>query len=93
MIFRNDLALSRLRGIKTIFRKSIVEQTQFLMDIEDVDLLKMLNYKAQAGKIYIVWFMLFNVTFNNISVISLSSILLVEETGIPEENHRPAVSH
>ena len=87
------MALSRLRGIKTIFRKSIVEQTQFLMDIEDVDLLKMLYYKAQAGKIYIVWFMLFNVTFNNISVISLSSILLVEETGIPEENHRPAVSH
>ena len=37
--------------------------------------------------------MVFNVTFNNISVISWWSVLLVEETGIPRENHRPAVSH
>jgi len=32
----------------------------------------------------------FNATFNNISVISCRSVLLVEETG---ENHRPATSH
>jgi len=31
--------------------------------------------------------MLFNATFNNISVISWLSVLLVEETGGPEENH------
>jgi hypothetical protein len=37
--------------------------------------------------------MVFNATFNNISVISWWSILLVEETGVQEENHRPAVSH
>jgi hypothetical protein len=34
-----------------------------------------------------VCLMLFNATFNNISVISLQSVLLVEETGGPEENH------
>ena len=34
--------------------------------------------------------MVFNATFNNISVISWQSVLLVEETGVPEENHRPA---
>ena len=34
--------------------------------------------------------MVFNATFNNISVISWRSVLLVDETG---ENHRPAVSH
>jgi len=28
-----------------------------------------------------------NATFNNISVISWQSILLVEETGVPRENH------
>jgi hypothetical protein len=28
------------------------------------------------------WFMVFNATFNNISVISRQSILLVEETGV-----------
>jgi hypothetical protein len=32
--------------------------------------------------------MVFNVTFNNISVISWRSVLLVEETGVSWENHR-----
>jgi len=36
--------------------------------------------------------MAFNTTFNNISVISLRSVLLVEETGVPRENYRPARS-
>jgi len=35
----------------------------------------------------------FNTTFNNISVILWQSVLLVEETGEPGENHRPAVGH
>jgi hypothetical protein len=37
-----------------------------------------------------VWFMVlvFNATSNNISVISWWSVLLVEETGVPRENHR-----
>jgi len=34
--------------------------------------------------------MVFNATFNNISVISWRSVLLVEETGMAGENHRPA---
>ena len=37
--------------------------------------------------------MVFNATFNNISVISWQSDLLVEETGGPCENHRPVESH
>jgi hypothetical protein len=36
--------------------------------------------------------MVFNATFNNMSVISWRSLLLVEETGVPGENHRPAAS-
>ena len=32
----------------------------------------------------------FKATFNNISVILWRSFLLVEETGVPGENHRPA---
>ena len=32
-------------------------------------------------------------TFNNNSVISWQSVLLVGEIGIPRENHRPAASH
>jgi len=35
----------------------------------------------------------FNNTFNNISVISWRSVLLVEETGVSGENHRPDTSH
>ena len=38
-------------------------------------------------------FMVFNVTFNTISTMSWRSVLLVEETGVPRENHRPVVSH
>ena len=37
------------------------------------------------------WFMVFNATFNNISAISWWLILLVEETGVPGENHWPVV--
>jgi hypothetical protein len=38
-------------------------------------------------------FMVFNVTFNNISVISWRSVLLEEETGGPGENHLSVASH
>jgi hypothetical protein len=38
----------------------------------------------------LVWY---KATFNNISVISWQSVLLVEETGVPGENHLPVASH
>jgi hypothetical protein len=37
--------------------------------------------------------MVFNTTFNSISVILWQSVLLKEETGVPGENHWPAASH
>ena len=37
--------------------------------------------------------MVFNATFNNISAIWWQSVLLVEETGVPGENHRPTARH
>jgi hypothetical protein len=39
--------------------------------------------------LFLCFFMVFNATFNNISFISWRSVLLVEETGGPGENHRP----
>jgi len=36
--------------------------------------------------------MVFNATFNNISVLSWLSVLLVGETGEPGENNRPVAS-
>ena len=35
----------------------------------------------------------YRVTFNNISVTSWWSVLLVKETGVPGENHGPIASH
>jgi hypothetical protein len=37
--------------------------------------------------------MVFSTTFNNILAILWLSILLMEESGVPSENHRPAASH
>jgi hypothetical protein len=52
--------------------------------------------KEKQYNTYVNWFMVFNASFNNISVISWQSVLLVEVTGgpgVPGENHRPAASH
>ena len=38
-------------------------------------------------------FLMFNATFNNISIISWRLVLLVEEIGGPGENHRPVTSY
>ena len=45
---------------------------------------------------FIVWFRLLYVVYaisNNISVILWRSVLMVEETGVPGENHQPVASH
>jgi len=50
--------------------------------------------KILTGKRFcLVWFMVFNATFNNILVISWQSVLLVKATGVPGKNHPPAASH
>jgi hypothetical protein len=41
-------------------------------------------------RLFLAWFI---AIFNNISVLSLRSILLVEEIGVPGENHRHTASH
>ena len=40
-----------------------------------------------------VMIVVFNATFNNMSVISWRSTLFVEETGVPGENNRHAAGH
>ena len=52
------------------------------------------NYNRKYDKwLGLVWFMVFNATFKNFSVISWRSVLFLEETGVPRENHRPVASH
>jgi hypothetical protein len=53
------------------------------------------NIETEQNEFSETWVrvMVFNTTFNNISVISWWSVLLVEETGVSGENHRPVASH
>jgi hypothetical protein len=39
------------------------------------------------------WFLVFSATFSNISAISWRPVLVVEEAGVPRENHRPWASN
>jgi len=45
--------------------------------------------EARDFRIQGLWVMVFNATLNHISVISWRWVLLVEETGVSGENHRP----
>ena len=53
----------------------------------------MYGFVCACVKRKVLWLMVFNATFNNTSVISWPSILLVEKTKVPGENHRPVASH
>jgi hypothetical protein len=70
-----------------------------------MDLENKLNipYRQRTVMAVIVWYlnlqielglgvMVFNATSNSISDISWWSVLLVEETGVPREKHRPATN-
>jgi len=48
------------------------------------------NFRLDQNRVKV---MVFNSTFNNISVIWWWSVLLVEENGVSRENHRQTLSH
>jgi hypothetical protein len=51
---------------------------------------RMLNIIPESADVYCDgWFMVFDATFNNISVILWRSVLLVEETGVPPPQEKP----
>ena len=49
--------------------------------------------KISINSLFCLGFMVLSATSNNISVISWRSVLLVEETAIPGENHQPVAGH
>ena len=59
--------------------------------------MKTVSYEIDIHVIYLIgwfdWYMVLNATFNNISAISWRSVLLLEETGVLGENHRPVSSY
>jgi len=59
----------------------------------EILLIKRYTLKTLTKNLYDVCLMVFNATFNNISVISWWSVLLVGETEGPGENHRLVASH
>jgi hypothetical protein len=73
-----------------------------LVIFQTVELYRGDNLCSKSGAVYnnnifltlniFVCLMVFNATFNNISVILWQSVLLVEETGVPGEIHQPAAS-
>ena len=60
------------------------------------------TYQGQTKRYTVSWWdcnivrvraIVFNATFKNISAMSWGSVLLVEETGVHRENHRPATCY
>ena len=51
------------------------------------------QYQKYIDLILIDLILVFNATFNSISAISWRPVLVVEEAGVPGENHRPWASN
>ena len=74
--------------------KALVELTDALLKIVYLNPLFYKHLGRESKSLSVdVCLMVFNATFNNYSVISWRSVLLVEETRVPGGNHRPAASH
>jgi hypothetical protein len=90
------LAMNRYIGVDS-YRK---EEKSYSLQLKG---LRPLLYYYRILKACCIWLyqsftfrvrvMVFKATFNNISVISWRSVLLVEETGVPGENHQTVASH
>jgi hypothetical protein len=63
-----------------------------LTTVRRVVVIKILRERNQLVKDAKRGVLVINATFNNISGISWQSVLLIEETGVPEQNHRPATN-
>jgi hypothetical protein len=92
----SDKILSKFHGINSIREKPIFLAflNQIVHDFQNRKkwILKFSFTRTALLKTIVLfsgWFMV----FSNISVISWRSVLLVEETGIPGENHRPVANH
>jgi hypothetical protein len=71
----------------------IREKSILMIFVQYIDLLQVPFLLLTCYESSRVRAMVFNVTFNTFSVISWRSVLLLEETGVPEKTHRPAASH
>ena len=72
------------------YKKLIEFINQGQLSFKYVKTFNMDEYVGKKYKFCLVWFMVFNATFDNISWLS---VLLVDDTEVHGENHRPAESH
>ena len=89
----------------SIYARTIVKCHESWKATQLIVELKMMKNKRNNNIFNCIWWcrnviisiliclMVFNATFNNFSAISCRSVLLVEETGVPGENHWPVESH
>ena len=75
----------RLVGIEPLLRREVKGK----LEAEVRKLQEIAEYKW----IDLIDFWCFNATFSNISAISWRPVLVVEEAGVPGENHRPWASN
>ena len=61
------------------------------LPLRTLELLQVFTFKVEV--VSVGWFVVCNATFNNISVVSWRSVLLMDETGVTGDNHRPVASH
>jgi hypothetical protein len=86
--------VSHLPVIALVFCTMTDYQGHFSVLVGEINIWKNIEWNVIAmTQVLRVRFMVFNVTFNNISVISWRSVLLVEETRVPGENYQPVESH
>ena len=79
---------------KTTINKQTKTQYNWIRKTKQKWALGVLNVYVFCQFSYIrVTVVVFNATFNTISVMSWRSVSLVENTGVPGENHRPVASH
>ena len=98
--YRKNLLYLSTRGKTKTCRKSLTNYINVCLSHKDVsNTHRHDNYHHHHDSPLIFlywlvgWFMVFNANFNNISVLLWQSVLLVEETEVSGENHRPATSH
>jgi hypothetical protein len=80
----------------SIFSETVCDKGPLFWEIVAQIILKAIQRQCSMKMKLGCWgreFMVFNAPFNNISVTSWRSVLLVGETGEPGENHRPVASH
>ena len=79
---------SRSHDDRTEPKSSIGRESKYCIVIRNVIIYPgCMVFKKYIPEAMVGWFMVFSSTFNNISVISWMSVLLVEETRVTRENH------